>query len=85
MQTKEQLKEIEIPISTRVLVVGSGLIAGIASKEMAKMGHDVLLCTPETRVTWNGLNWRGEDDTPVALESTLKDIEDDPRIQILAP
>jgi heterodisulfide reductase subunit A-like polyferredoxin/coenzyme F420-reducing hydrogenase delta subunit len=82
---KEKLEEIGIPISTRVLVVGSGLIAGIASKEMAKMGHDVLLCTPEKRVTWNGVNWNGEDDTPVALESTLKDIEDDPRIQILAP
>ena len=81
----EELKKVEISISTAVLVWGSGLIAGVAARELAKMGHEVFLCSPEPGITGNAHFWGRADDMNVDLESLSAEVEEDARIQIMAP
>ncbi len=82
---KEQLEKIEIPITTRVLIVGSGPIAIVAAQELVKAGHDVLLCSPEAKLIGNPHVWGPAVHIPFDLESMTKEMQEDPRIQIIAP
>ena len=81
----EELKKVEISISTGVLVWGSGLVAGVAAKELAKMGHEVLLCSSGAETTGNARIWGKPDDLNVDLESLAADMKENARIQIMAP
>jgi quinone-modifying oxidoreductase subunit QmoB len=76
---------MEMNISPKVLVVGSGPIAHMAALELAKMGHEVLLCNQATSIAGNTYLWGRSDDPPLQLGSLTKDLEDHPRIEIMAP
>jgi len=82
---KEHLERIEIPITTRVLIVGSGPIAIVAARELTKTGHEVLICSPEAKVSGNPHVWSTLDNNRLDLESMTKEMQEDPRIQIIAP
>ena len=72
-------------ISPKVLVVGSGPIAHMAALELAKMGHEVLLCNQATSIAGNTHLWGRSDDPLLQLGSLIRDLEDHPRIEIMAP
>jgi hypothetical protein len=54
---KENLEKVEINISTKVLVAGSGPVAHMAALELAKIGHQVLLCSGGTSPAGNTHLW----------------------------
>ena len=81
----EELKKIEISVSTGVLVCGSGLIACVAARELAEMGHEVFICNSEPGITGNAHFWGKAGDTDIDLQSLASEVEKDDRIQIFAP
>ncbi|MFH1489258.1 MAG: hydrogenase iron-sulfur subunit [Pseudomonadota bacterium] len=77
--------KIETPISTNVLVVGAGPEACAAAQELSRMGHGVLLLGPESEIAGHPAPLGGREHDPCDLESIIKAIKDDPRIEIMAP
>jgi len=82
---RENLEIVEMNISPRVLVVGSGPVAQLAALELAKMGHQVLLCNQAESIAGNKHLWGSPDDRLSELGSLKQDLRDDPRIEIMAP
>jgi heterodisulfide reductase subunit A-like polyferredoxin/coenzyme F420-reducing hydrogenase delta subunit len=82
---KKNLEMMEMNISPKVLVLGSGLVAHMAALELAKIGHEVLLCNQATSIGGNTHLWGRSDDPLLQLGSLIKDLEDHPRIAIMAP
>jgi len=82
---RENLEIVEMNISPRVLVVGSGPVAQLAALELAKMGHQVLLCNQAESIAGNKHLWGSPDEHLSELGSLKQDLRDDPRIEIMAP
>ena len=59
---KENLEIVDVHISPRVLVVGSGPVAHLAALELAKIGHEVLLCNQAASIAGNTHLWGSPDD-----------------------
>jgi heterodisulfide reductase subunit A-like polyferredoxin/coenzyme F420-reducing hydrogenase delta subunit len=76
---------VEMNISPKVLVVGSGPVAHLAALELAKMGHEVLICNQATSIAGQTHLWDNPDDPLLKPGSLIEDIKDDPRIEIMAP
>jgi coenzyme F420-reducing hydrogenase delta subunit/ferredoxin len=83
--TKDNLQQVEMNISSRVLVVGSGPVAHIAARELAKMGHQVLLCSQGPSLAGHTHLWGSPGDRPSEFDSLIEDLKNDSRIEILAP
>jgi heterodisulfide reductase subunit A-like polyferredoxin/coenzyme F420-reducing hydrogenase delta subunit len=84
-RAKENLEIVEMNISPKVLVVGSGAVAHLAALELAKMGHEVLLCNQTRSIAGHTHLWGSLDDLLFIHGSLIGDIKDDPRIEIMAP
>ncbi len=82
---KENLEKVEINISTKVLVAGSGPVAHMAALELAKIGHQVLLCSGGTNVAGNTHLWGSTDNGSFQPGSLIEQLKDDPKIEIMAP
>jgi coenzyme F420-reducing hydrogenase delta subunit/Pyruvate/2-oxoacid:ferredoxin oxidoreductase delta subunit len=82
---KENLEKVEINISTKVLVAGSGPVAHMAALELAKMGHQVLLCSGGKNVAGNSHLWGSKDKGAFQPGFLIEELRDDPKIEIMAP
>ena len=82
---KENLEQVEINISSRVLVVGPGPVAHMAALELAKMDHQVLLCTPEPGLAGHAHLWGSPEDLPFEFASLIEDLKNNSKIEIMAP
>jgi coenzyme F420-reducing hydrogenase delta subunit/Pyruvate/2-oxoacid:ferredoxin oxidoreductase delta subunit len=82
---KGNLQVAEMNISPRVLVVGSGPVAHLAALELAKMAHEILLCSQAPSIAGHTHLWGSPEDTLVQPGSLIQDLKDDPRIEIMAP
>jgi coenzyme F420-reducing hydrogenase delta subunit/ferredoxin len=82
---KENLDMVEMNVSSRVLVVGSGPVAHLAALELAKMGHEVLLCSQASNIAGHTHLWGSPEGPLVQAGSLVQDLKDDPRIEIMAP
>ncbi|MFH1350555.1 MAG: hydrogenase iron-sulfur subunit [Pseudomonadota bacterium] len=85
MKSKEKLKLTEVHISTNVLVVGAGPVSCTAAQELSRMGHHVLLCSPQSDIAGNPSLPGSREENPCDLDSMIKAIKDDARIDIIAP
>ena len=84
-RVKEDLEKVEIDVSTKVLVVGSGPVAHMAALELAKIGHQILLCSSATSIAGNTHLWGSGDDASFQPGSLVEQLKDDPKIEIMAP
>ena len=82
---KEDLERVALDISTKVLVAGSGPVAHMSALELAKMGHQVLLCSEGPSLAGNTHLWGSEDPGPYPTGSLIEELKDDPKIEIVAP
>ena len=82
---KENLDVVEMNILSRVLVVGSGPVAHLAALELARMGHEVLLCSQARSIAGHTRLWGSPEDSPVQPGSLIQDLKDDSKIEIMAP
>jgi coenzyme F420-reducing hydrogenase delta subunit/Pyruvate/2-oxoacid:ferredoxin oxidoreductase delta subunit len=80
----QQLKEVEIPVSTSVLVVGSGHVACFAARELAHSGHEVLWCSSEGAIMQPRAD-QCHDRIFIDTGSWATEIEGNERIKIIAP
>jgi heterodisulfide reductase subunit A-like polyferredoxin/coenzyme F420-reducing hydrogenase delta subunit len=76
---------VEMNISSKVLVVGSGPVTHLAALELAKMGHPVLLCSQGASIAGHTHLWGSPNDPLAQPGSLIEDVKDDPRIEIMAP
>jgi heterodisulfide reductase subunit A-like polyferredoxin/coenzyme F420-reducing hydrogenase delta subunit len=83
-RAKENLEVVEINISPKVLVVGSGPVAHLATLELAKMGYQVLLCSQAASITGHDHLWGSQEGPLAQIGSLLEDIRKDPSIEIMA-
>ena len=72
-------------ISSRVLVVGSGPVAHIAALELAKMDHQILLCSQGPSIAGHANLWGSTEDLPFEFGSLIEDLKKNSRIEIVAP
>jgi coenzyme F420-reducing hydrogenase delta subunit/ferredoxin len=82
---KKNLEKVEINISTRVLVMGSGPVAHLTALELAEIGHEVLLCNRSDSLVGNIHLWHTPDGSSFQPGALIKALKDDPRIEIRAP
>jgi coenzyme F420-reducing hydrogenase delta subunit/ferredoxin len=82
---KENLDVVEMNILSRVLVVGSGPVAHLAALELARMGHEVLLCSQAPSIAGHTRLWGSPEDSPVQPGFLIQDLKDDSKIEIIAP
>jgi coenzyme F420-reducing hydrogenase delta subunit/ferredoxin len=82
---KENLEQVEINISSRVLVVGSGPVAHVAALELANMNHQVLLCSPGPGIAGHTHLWGSPEDLPFEFGPLIEDLKNDSRFEVVAP
>jgi heterodisulfide reductase subunit A2 len=79
------LKEAEVDVNQRALVVGGGLSGMAASKALSGQGYQVTLVERETTLGGQALRlfrtWRGED-IRENLAAMVQSVESDPRIDV---
>lgn len=75
----------ELSISTKVLVIGTGLVACTAARELAETGYRVLFCSPQSDIPGNPRSFASVHGHVFDLEAMITEIKEDNRIEIMAP
>lgn len=84
MESEELIMQ-EVTISSRVLVWGAGPIAGRAAEELAGLGHEVLLCSPDPDIGGNPHVWAGGDGPSREMVDLNTFMESHPGVEVIAP
>ena len=76
---------MEIAISSRVLAWGSGPVACCAARELAGLGHEVLLCSPDPDIKGNSHLWASGNQAGRNREEMIQSAGGHAGIEVIAP